>query len=127
MNVDRKQLEALGRHDQTRHRGQRAYWIRQRTRVSWRVIARQLKYSAVEGARGAAKRYASRNNLPWPVKILSRGEMFYAAFASGETWYDIGRDFMVTPDHAQNSARGWARIHKKAWPPRKKERWEKGL
>jgi hypothetical protein len=98
--------------------------MRQRSRVSWQLIANKLKYKSIEGARGAAKRYAKREKLKWPVLILSRGSMFYAAYHSGESWIDIGIDFGCSPDSAQNAARGWARTHKKKWPPRKIKLWE---
>jgi len=105
-------------------RGYSAYWMRQRCRVSWKIIAIRLKYRSIEGARGAAKRYAARETLKWPVLILSRGAMFYAAYHSGESWIDIGVDFGCTPSSAQNAARGWSRTHKKRWPPRKMKPWE---
>lgn len=110
--------------DIDRPRGERAYWMRQRTRVTWRQIARRLNYSSTEGARGGALRYAHRKRLPWPVLMLSRGAIFYSAYYLGESWYDIGHDFGIIPARAQNAAREWAKIHTKTWPPREKERWE---
>lgn len=110
--------------DTDRPRGERSYWMRQRTRVTWQQIARRLGYASTEGARGGAFRYSKRSTLPWPVLLLSRGAIFYSAHSQGESWYDIGQDFDIIPGRAQNAAREWAKIHKKAWPPRRKEIWE---
>ncbi len=104
--------------DEHKPKGERAYWMRQRTRVRWMTIAKRLGYTSIEGARSAALRYAQRNSLPWPVMLLSRGEIFYSAYSQGESWYAIGDDFGIPYDRAQNAAREWSKIHKKRWPPR---------
>ena len=111
--------------DQSLPRGQRGYLMRQRTRVTWETIAERLSYASIEGARGAAYRYARRNSLPWPVPNLTKGFMYYQAFLDGETWCDIAHDWSDHPERVQNCARQWARRTDNPWPARKESKWEK--
>lgn len=112
--------------DTDRPRGERAYWMRQRTRVTWKRVACRLGYLSIEGARSGAERFAHREKLTWPVLLLSRGAICYSAYSMGESWLDIGLDFGMLPCRAQNAARGWAHTNMKPWPPRSRESWEKG-
>lgn len=105
-------------------RGERAYLMRQRTRVTWRTIADRLEYNSTEGARGGAYRFAKRKDLPWPVPTLTKGFMYYQAFLDGESWSDIAHDWSDNVDRVQNCARQWARRYDLKWPAREEEEWE---
>lgn len=73
----------------------------------------------------AAYRYAKKKRKKWPIRLLSRAEMFYMEYKSGSTWETVAEEFSTTPFNAENGARNWARWHNKPWPPRKKEVWDK--
>ena len=99
----------------------RAYEIRVLTRQKWNDIAVIVGYSDGAAAWHGARRYAARNNLPWPIPWMSIGEYCYTELENGTTLDTL--DSMMQPKQERQSrarrlAREYARRTGSPWPPR---------
>ena len=119
-----------------KRKGKEAYNKRKRTRISWKEIAKELKYSEASSARRCAMRYALKNGLQWPIQwrfdlpdgrtlitkgTMADGQFAYIARAEGSTWQEIiqmlsGGEYDYRY-RARRVARGYARTHNLPWPP----------
>ena len=105
-------------------KGERAYLMRVEMRSTWSVIAFHLKYSSHRVAIKAAKTYATRHQLPWPIIGYTKGEAIYRRRAIGVAWQLIANRYYQTIDQVRRVAYKYASRNDKPWPPNKRKRYE---
>ena len=107
----------------TNHRlemAQKAYQIKSKSRLSWKKVAEKVGYSSPDCAFRGAKRWAMKNDYPWPIAgFLSQGEIGWIEAKEGASWEEI-RLMMgeYSLFHVKERSRKWARRHGKEWPPK---------
>ena len=97
---------------------QRAYEFRQMYRCSWAQVANQVGYCNSQSALRAARTYATREGLPWPLRKASKGACIYTARQHGMTWMSIANNYNQSIAAVQRCAYKWAKRSKLKWPPR---------
>ena len=102
---------------QGKGRGRIAYEMRVSSRISWTEIAQELGYSSHKGASVAARSYAHRENLPWPIKSITKGESIYRCKRIGMSWMKIAQRYGQSIKAVQRCAYKYSRRHSKEWPP----------
>lgn len=104
-------------------RAMAAYRLRLKCRLDWHTIARRTLYADAACAHKSARRYAKRHGKQWPLPLgqFSQGELAYAEFEDGASWYEVA-NFIDIACHkrARQIAWKWARYHDKPWPPVRK-------
>ena len=105
-------------------KGELAYQMRVEMRSTWSVIAIHLDYSSHRVAIKAAKTYAVRHHLPWPVIGYTKGEAIYRCRAIGVSWQLIANRYDQTIDQVRRVAYKYASRNDKPWPPNKRKRYE---
>ena len=96
---------------------EKSYKMRARTRRTWRDIGAQIGISK-NMARDGAMRWASRQSLPPPPRVLTLGEMAYEDRAAGATWDEIRYTLRLSNESvARNRAYSHAKSHGLPWPP----------
>jgi len=98
-------------------RGQQAYDMRVRTRISWSKIAKELGYSSHKGASVAAQRYAKLHNLPWPLPSVCKGSAIYISRKVGLSWHKIAVRYDQSIVAVKRCAYKHAKRHGWDWPP----------
>ena len=105
-------------------KGELAYQMRVEMRSTWSVIASHLEYSSHRVAIKAAKTYAIRHHLPWPVIGYTKGEAIYRCRAIGVSWQLIANRYNQNIDQVRRVAYKYASRNSKPWPPNKRKRYE---
>lgn len=59
--------------------GQKAYMLRHATRQTWEAISVEVGSASTESCREQAKRWAIRNNKPWPIAPLTMADVLRLA------------------------------------------------
>ena len=104
------------------NREKNAYYIRVFFRKPWDEIARRLHFSGHSAVIKAAKRYALRHNLPWPLKGMPKGKKIYTARKIGLTWQLIAKRYNQTKCQVRRTSYKYAIRNDMPWPPTTKER-----
>ena len=99
-------------------KGQKAYDMRCKFRLTWSAIAEQLGYSNGHSALRGARVYAQRSELPWPVQARTKGAVIYSARKNGLSWLSIANNYNQSIAAAQRCAYKWATRNGKTWPPK---------
>jgi len=99
-------------------RGQQAYDLRCKFRLTWTKIAEQLGYSNGHSALRGARVYARNSNHPWPVQSRTKGAVIYSARKNGLSWLSIANNYDQSISAAQRCAYKWAKRNNKQWPPK---------
>ena len=82
--------------------GKRAYFLRVKTRLPWRIISQKMGYSGASGSYAWAMRYQQKHNLPKLPSRLTVGELAYQLNKEGMDWIDIAEDLNYRPDDWDN-------------------------
>ena len=101
----------------TEKKGEHAYMMRVEMRVPWKVIALELNYATHRGAITAAKSYADKHKLPWPLRGYSKGKALYISRSYGLSWRKLANQFNQTTDQVRRSAYKYAARYNLPWPP----------
>ena len=93
----------------------KAYELRCKTRLQWRIIAEKAGYKTGSGARRGAIRHAIKHNLPLPpVEYLSQGALSYQIRKEERLkWGDIAVELTTKTDYARKNAQRYATRWKK--------------
>jgi len=97
-------------------RGKLSYEIRRMERICWRLISDRVGISA-RGCLRAAKVYAERNNLPWPLQMITKGGSIYAA-RKVMTWKAIANRYDSNIESVKRLAYKHAKRRGLQWPIR---------
>lgn len=97
--------------------GEAAYLYRRQYRCSWDVVAKQIGYCNSQSALRAAKNYAIKARVPWPLSKASKGACIYKARRIGCSWMLIARNYNQDIAAVQRCAYKWARRYSEKWPP----------
>ena len=108
-------------------RGELSYWMRFLKRSTWATIAEAIGFASHRGALSAAKKYAMKNDLPWPMKAMSKGDAAYRARRIGMSWIQIARRFNIKAPLIRTIAYKHADYYNKPWPPEKDNEQRKGI
>ncbi len=99
--------------------GEQAYEFRKLYRCSWSKVADYIGYCNSQCARKAARKYADRRSLPWPLNKASKGAGIYKARQYGMTWMQISKIYNQPIRSVQSCAYKWAKRTGFVWPPKK--------
>ena len=99
--------------------GEQAYEHRKLYRCSWSQVAVNIGYCNSQCARKAARKYADKKSLPWPLNKASKGAGIYKARQYGMTWMQISRMYNQPIRSIQSCACKWAKRAECKWPPEK--------
>ena len=105
-------------------KGEMAYQMRVEMRTTWSVIAFHLDISSHRVAIKAAKTYAVRHRLPWPIIGYTKGEAIYRSRAIGISWQLISNRYNQTIDQVRRVSYKYASRNNKPWPPKERKSYE---
>jgi len=97
--------------------GQDAYEYRLSWGCSWREVAKAVGYSDARGARRAAKKYAIKSSLPYPLSRITKGASIYHSRKVGMSWASIANQYGDTISYVKHLGYKWAIRHGKPWEP----------
>jgi len=97
--------------------GSVAYEYRLTYRVSWNEVADVTGYSSAHSVRRAARTYASRSGLPWPIEEATKGAVIYTARRHRLTWMELSRIYDQPIAKLQRRAYRWSKRRELPWPP----------
>ena len=100
-------------------RGKESYELRLGQRSSWVEISHQVGISS-RGCLRAAKVYAIRNDLPWPLRRCTKGGAIYSP-RKVMTWVAIANRYNSSIDSIRRLAYKHAKRRGLPWPIRGRE------